>query len=225
MGCLCRDGPKRFSWSGPDQLSGERPWLSGFTIYEKTNQSSLGSRTTPVHEHLSIDLLKRINSTPEDIHKDWRRNADGTLSANVHANHDALRIPVPELSSLSSFGLVFEFGNNGKRTGKPRFSIKVPYNDSKKIVAGYYYGSTYNTSVGLEGAGAVSTRHFLGYHSLTLNVTHEFIDVAINGKSLGRINHKRDNNPMNADQCVLELSGISGSWMHFHLKSVHLLAE
>ncbi len=182
------------------------------------------STATAGNQPASIDLLKRISAEPSAIHKDWHRKSDGTFSANVHANHDVLKIPVPEISSLESYGLVVEFGNNGRRTGKPRFSIKVPYNDSKRIRAGYYYGATYNMSVALEDAGTVGTRRFLGYHSLALNVNKKYIDVSINGQSLGRITHERGKLPA-ADECVLELSGISGSWMHFHLKSVHLLTE
>ncbi len=199
----------------------------GFRVlrYKRKHPKQSSSSAAKVGQQpLSIDLLQRIRTDPSGIHKDWQRKSDGTLSANVHANHDVLRIPVPELSTLPSYGLIIEFGNNGRRTGKPRFSIKVPHDDGRQIVAGYYYGGTYSMSVALQGAGVVKTRNFLGYHSLSLNVTQRYIDVGINNRTLGRIEHERGK-PATEDACVIELSGISGSWMHFHLKSVHLLVE
>jgi formylglycine-generating enzyme required for sulfatase activity len=199
----------------------------GFRVLRYKRQhpkQSSNSAAKVGQQPLSIDLLQRIGTDPSGIHKDWQRNSDGTLSANVHANHDVLRIPVPELSTLSSYGLIIEFGNNGRRTGKPRFSIKVPHDDGRQIIAGYYYGATYNLSVSLQGAGVLNTRNFLGYHSLSLNVTQQSIDVGVNNRTLGRIEHERGKRATE-DACVIELSGISGSWMHFHLKSVHLLVE
>ena len=198
----------------------------GFRVVRlKTNSGSdlKASSLDMPQQPIRVDLLQRIHSIQGSLHQDWQKQADGTITANVKANHDITSVPVDDLISTSPYGLVIDLGNVGRRTGKPRFSIKCPYNDTKRIIVNYYYGATYNLSVGVEGAGSISTRQFLGYRALTIHVTDQYVEASLNGQVFGRIAHERGDQPTKQENAKIEFSGISGSWMHFHIRSAKLL--
>jgi formylglycine-generating enzyme required for sulfatase activity len=198
----------------------------GFRVVRlKTNSGSdlKASSLDMPQQPIRVDLLQRIHSIQGSLHQDWQKQADGTITANVKANHDITSVPVDDLISTSPYGLVIDLGNVGRRTGVPRFSIKCPYSDTKRIIVNYYYGRTYNLSVGVEGAGSISTRQFLGYRALAIHVTDQYVEASLNGQVFGRIAHERGDQPTKQENAKIEFSGISGSWMHFHIRSAKLL--
>ncbi|MDB4483634.1 J domain-containing protein [bacterium] len=86
-----------------------------------------------------FDLLESLKQEPSLIPNQWQNLPDG-FRANVKANHVTLSIPAPQLVNQGSYTLIYNLANVGRRTGKPRMRVNVPYTDQNDIVIHYYYG-------------------------------------------------------------------------------------